>query len=314
MNQGMKIQWYPGHMFKAGKEIKNTMSEVDVVIEIVDARIPYSSQNPLLKQLRAGKPCITVLNKSDLADSEITLTWQHYLEREHTVKTLAISCLNPEEVKQIPALCLQAAPRKSTHLRPIHALIMGIPNVGKSTIINILAGKTIAKTGNEPAVTRQQQVIKINPLFTLLDTPGMLWPNIENKNSGYRLACTGAVKETAMESADVALYALDYMLKHYPDRLQVRYLFEHLPDEDIACLEAIGTQRGCLRKGGHVDLDKAARLFLTELRASTLGPITFEKPDMIAAEEQEVENQRALKAARKAERKKAVRARRRKNK
>lgn len=304
MTQTPLIQWYPGHMYKAGKEIRKIMPKVDIVIEIVDARIPFSSQNPFLKQLRDGKPSIKILNKTDLADPEITQQWQIWFEKEKGVKTLAVSNTLPAKIKTLSSLCHKLLPDKIDGVKEIHALVMGIPNVGKSTIINILADKIIAKTGNEPAVTKRQQRIKLDGLV-LLDTPGMLWPNIENKNSGYRLACTGAVKDTAMDSTDVAFFAAEYLLQKYPERLQNRYQLEELPEGEYELLSAIGKKRGCLRAGGDVELDKVSRLFLTEIRAGVLGQISLETPVMVEKELVELEIILAEKAEKKAARKEA---------
>ncbi|BBL59430.1 ribosome biogenesis GTPase YlqF [Methylomonas koyamae] len=293
----MQIQWYPGHMHKASKEIKYALPDIDLLIEILDARIPYSSQNPMLARLRGGKPCIRVLNKTDLADPELTKQWQEYLEREQAVKTLAVTTQQPDKIKQIIDLCGKMLPDRTAAGKVIRTMIMGIPNVGKSTIINVLAGRVIAKTGNEPAVTKQQQRINLGKNIVLSDTPGVLWPNVENRHSGYRLAATGAVKDTAFEHADIALYALDYLRRAYPEPLRQRYRLETLPAEAQALLEVIGAKRGCLRAGGIVELDKAAKLLLTELRAGTIGRITLETPDMIAAEMAELAEIRAEKTA-----------------
>ncbi|MDD1620123.1 MAG: ribosome biogenesis GTPase YlqF [Methylococcaceae bacterium] len=298
----MLIQWYPGHMHKASKEIKHVLPDIDLLIEILDARIPYSSQNPMLAALRGDKPTIRVLSKTDLADPDITRQWQQHMEREQAVKTLAVTTLQPEKIKQIIDLCGKMLPEKSEANKVIRTMIMGIPNVGKSTIINILAGRTIAKTGNEPAVTKQQQRINLKNNIVLSDTPGVLWPNVENRNSGYRLAVTGAIKDTAFQHDDIAQFALEYLLKAYPAQLQTRYQLESLPGEASALLQAIGKKRGCLKAGGHVELDKAAKLFLTELRAGTLGQISLETPEMIEAEMVELAAIREEKAARKAAR------------
>jgi len=299
----MLIQWYPGHMHKANKEIKQTLPDIDLLIEILDARIPFSSQNPLLAQLRGDKPTIRVLNKTDLADPELTRQWQAYLEQEHSVKTLAVTTQQPDKIRQIIDLCGKMLAEKTQANKVIRTMIMGIPNVGKSTIINVLAGRVIAKTGNEPAVTKQQQRINLKNNIVLSDTPGVLWPNVENRNSGYRLAVTGAIKDTAFQHDDIALFALDYLLKAYPTQLQARYRLEKLPDDAMGALQAIGSKRGCLKAGGHVELDKAAKLFLTELRAGTIGQITLETPGMIAAEMVALESTRAERAAKKAARK-----------
>lgn len=280
----MLIQWYPGHMHKASKEVKEILPQVDLIIEILDARIPFSSQNPMLTALRGDKPCIKVLSKSDLADPEITQQWQSYLEREQDVKTLALTIEQPEKMRQLTELCHKMLPNKTSSDKPIHTLIMGIPNVGKSTLINILAGRMIAKTGNEPAITKTQQRIDIGNGIILLDTPGMLWPNVENKNSGYRLATTGAIKDTAISHDHVAFFAAEYLLKHYPDLLQARFQLEQRPESEQQLMEAIGKKRGCLRSGGHIEMDKVAKILLTELRAGTIGRISLETPNMMEQE------------------------------
>ena len=305
----MLIQWYPGHMHKASKDIKYVLPEIDLLIEVLDARIPFSSQNPMLASLRGDKPVIKVLNKTDLADPTLTTAWQQHLEQQHATKTLAVTTQQPEKIRQIIELCGKMLPEKQQTHKVIRTMIMGIPNVGKSTIINILAGRVIAKTGNEPAVTKQQQKINLSNNIVLSDTPGVLWPNVENRHSGYRLAVTGAIKDTAFQHDDIALFALEYLLHHYPQALQARYQLENLPQDAINTLLAIGKRRGSLRAGGHVDLDKAAKLFLTELRAGTIAPITFETPEMIAAELIELEVIRAEKAAQKAARKQKSRGR-----
>lgn len=280
----MLIQWYPGHMHKAGKEVKEILPQIDLIIEILDARIPFSSQNPMLTALRGDKPCIKVLSKSDLADPEITRQWQTYLEQEQGVKTLALTVEQPEKMRQLTELCHKMLPNKASSDKPIHTLIMGIPNVGKSTLINILAGRMIAKTGNEPAITKTQQRIDIGNGIILLDTPGMLWPNLENKNSGYRLAITGAIKDTAISHDPIAFFAAEYLLQHYPDLLKTRFQLEQLPQSEQELMEAIGKKRGCLRSGGRIEMDKVSKILLTELRAGTIGRISLETPAMMEKE------------------------------
>ena len=280
----MQIQWYPGHMYKAGKEIKKSLPGIDLVIEILDARIPFSSENPLLKKIRGGKPCIKILNKSDLADPEITLQWQQWLDQKQGVKTLSVNKAHPEKVKQISTLCQKLVPERKNNTKGIRAMIMGIPNVGKSTLINTLAGRTIAKTGNEPAITKAQQRIEINNNLILFDTPGMLWPKVENKNSGYRLAVTGAIRDTAIEHSDIAFFAAEYLLESYPEKIQARYRLESPPGSELELLENIGKKHGCLRSGGEVDLDKISKLFLKDIRQGELGEISYETPEMIKTE------------------------------
>jgi ribosome biogenesis GTPase A len=299
----MTIQWYPGHMHKAGKEIKETLGQVDLAIEILDARIPFSSENPMLMRLRGDKPCIKVLNKSDLADPDITQRWQAYLEQENGVKTLALSMDQTDKIRQLADLCRKLAPAHKSEGKLINALIMGIPNVGKSTLINILAGRAIAKTGDEPAVTKRQQRIVIGNDVVLLDTPGMLWPNVENKNSGYRLAAAGAIKDTAISHDDIAFFLLDYLSDNYPDYLKARFQLDELPTRVEELMAVLGRKRGCLGSGGLIDVDRIAKILLAELRSGTLGRISLETPAMMEAELAELALFRQLKAAKKQGRK-----------
>jgi ribosome biogenesis GTPase A len=299
------IQWFPGHMHKAHLQIKEVLPQVDIIIEVVDARIPYSSENPLIAHLREKTPCIKVLNKSDLADPDITAQWIPYLEQEQGIKALAITTSKPEQVHQITKLCEQMLPHKLGKDKQIRAMIMGIPNVGKSTIINILADRIIAKTGNEPAVTKQQQRIRLPSGIMLSDTPGFLWPKIENANSGYRLAVTGAIKDTAIEYEDIAYYAAEYLLANYPERLKKRYELETLPESDHELMEAIALRRGCLRAGGHFDIYKVSTILLNELRSGALGPLSIETPEMAKVEKVAVAKLMAEQAENKIEKKKA---------
>ena len=294
----MQIQWYPGHMYKANKEFKKILPKIDVVIEILDARIPYSSENPMVAELRGDKPCIKVLNKSDLADPDKTQQWQDYFEQQESVKTLSVTMHETGRIKQIPALCRKLVPHKAHTDRGIHAMIMGIPNVGKSTLINILAGRMIAKTGNEPAVTKSQQRIDLNNGVVLLDTPGVLWPNIENEHSGYRLAATGAIKDTAIDYDDIAYYTAEYLLDNYPDRLKKRYGLDELPETEAEFMEIIGKKRGCLRAGANLDVEKISKILIAELRSGELENITLETPPMMEVEKQAVEVKREKKRIR----------------
>lgn len=313
----MGIQWYPGHMHKAQKEVREIFNQVDVFIEVLDARIPFSSQNPLIEEIRKDKPTIKILNKTDLADPEITAMWQDYMEQETSVKTLAFNAQQSDRREQIISLIKKMVPEKAESIKTIHALIIGIPNVGKSTLINNILGRTIAKTGNEPAVTKRQQRIKLEENIILIDTPGMLWPNIENENSGYRLAITGGIKETAFELPDIASYACEFLMTAYPEQIMQRYELDELPHTDIELLEIIGRKRGCLRSGGMVDLEKVSRLFIMEYRDRYLGDLTLETPEMMLEELKQVALQRKAKEEKKKAReeaKKARRSRHRKNK
>lgn len=280
----MAIHWYPGHMHKANKEIKETLSKIDLIIEVLDARIPFSSQNPLLSTLRGDKPCIKVLTKSDLADPDLTREWQSWLEQEQGVKTLPLTIEQPERMRQLIDLSHKIIGTLPGKRQVFNSMIMGIPNVGKSSLINILAGKMIAKTGNEPAVTKSQQRINLRNDFVLFDTPGVLWPKVENEPSMYRLAISGAVKDTAYEYDDIAFFAAEYLLSAYPEQIIERFKLEQLPDNELQFIEAIGRKRGCLRGGGQIDLDKASKILMAEFRAGKLGRITLETPKMIAQE------------------------------
>ena len=287
-------------MHKASKEMRKIMPQVDLMIEVLDGRIPFSSENPMLAQLRGDKPCIKVLSKCDLADPVLTQLWQDYLEQDKDVKTIALTTDLPERMMDLLVLCKQMVPNKASSVKNIQAMIMGIPNVGKSTLINHLAGRLIAKTGNEPAVTKMQQRIKLDQGIVLLDTPGVLWPKLENQHGGYRLAVTGAIKETAVSNDDIAMYALAYLREAYPESLKDRYKLAELAKDDVTLLEMIGRKRGCLRSGGIVDLERAAKILLTELRAGTLGRVTLETPAMMENELLAVTNIRKLQAAKKA--------------
>lgn len=285
----MAIQWFPGHMHKARKEIKKVMSQVDVVIEVLDARIPFSSSNPMIKTLKGEKPCIKILNKADLADPDTVKAWQQYFEQDAQVKTLAMSANALSNKGAIANLCRKLAPKRDASDKPINAMIMGIPNVGKSTLINSIAGRAIAKVGNEPAVTKRQQKINLDNGIVLSDTPGVLWPKLEPETCGYRLAATGAVKDTAMEYESVAAFTLDFLAEHYQAPLQARYklndeIFAKPEKNYLELLTLIGSKRGCLRAGGVVDLHQAATIVLNELRTGKLGQICLETPAMMESE------------------------------
>ncbi len=299
----MAIQWYPGHMHKAQKEIKEVLPNVDLLIEVLDARIPYSSENPAIAQLRGEKPCIKVLSKTDLADSVITAQWQEYLEQEKGVKTFPCTTDNPAKTKQLVDLCRKMLPHKAQGVKTINTMIVGIPNVGKSTLINTLADRVIAQTGNVPAVTKAQQRINLGSGIVLFDTPGILWPKIENENSSYRLAASGAIKDTAMDYEDVGFFAADYLIKAYPEQMKERFNLDHIPDTEIEFLELAAAKRGALRAGGKVNLHKICELLINELRSGMLGAITLETPEMVEAEKLEVLAAQELKKQKEAARK-----------
>jgi len=309
----MSINWFPGHMHKAQKEIKEILPQIDVVIEVCDARLPFSSENPMITEIRGDKPLIKILNKSDLADANLTQVWLDHLDAQQNVKAIALTTENPVIAKTIPSIIKKLVPNKDKDGKQINAVIMGIPNVGKSTLINTLVGKAKAKVGNEPAVTKGQQRIKLEEGLYLLDTPGMLWPKILNDNSGYRLAISGAIKDTAFDHDDIACFAAEYLLEQYPDRIAKRYELESLPNQEVELIEAIGKRRGCVKSGGIVDFHKASAILINEIRDKTLGSLTFETPEMVEKEEVYFIEQEAKKLAAR-EAKKAARGRGRKNK
>lgn len=273
----MQIHWFPGHMNKARRKIKEAMPKIDLIIEVLDARLPQSSTNPLLSELRGDKPCLKVLSKSDLADPEVTEQWQQFFRQQKNVDTLAITTEQPSLAKQIPSLGKKLAPHRGKPGKPVRAMIVGIPNVGKSTLINTLSGRKIAKVGNEPAITKQQQKIMLDDDFQLWDTPGIMSPSPESELAGYRLAASGAIRDTAMEYEDVAMFAADYLLQRYPDLLQQRFQLDPLPDTSYECLSKIAAKRGCLKKGGF-DLHRVSEIFLRELRDGKIGRISLEEP------------------------------------
>ncbi|MDO6446516.1 ribosome biogenesis GTPase YlqF [Colwellia sp. 1_MG-2023] len=309
----MAINWFPGHMHKAQKEIKEILPQIDVVIEVCDARLPFSSENPMITEIRGDKPLIKILNKSDLADPDKTKQWLEYLESQQNVKAIAMTTDNSAVAKTIPSLIKKLVPNKDEAGKQINVVIMGIPNVGKSTLLNTLVGKAKAKVGNEPAVTKGQQRIRLEEGLYLYDTPGMLWPKIVNENSGYRLAITSAVKDTAFDHDDIACFAGEYLLQVYPQRLKERYKLEDLPQTEVELIENIGRIRGCVKSGGRVDFHKASAILINEIRDKTLGGLTFEMPEMVEQENLHFAKLQEDKIAER-EAKKQARGRGRKNK
>lgn len=309
----MAINWFPGHMHKARKEIAEVMAQMDVVIEVLDARIPYSSENPLVPSLRGDKPCLKLLNKADLADPVQTRRWIEYLEREQGVVAIPVTHIEPAGIKRVLKLCQELLADRNLEARNAQAMIMGIPNVGKSTLINILAGRRIAKTGDEAGVTKNQQRIKLDNRVVLTDTPGFLWPKLNPPSCGYRLAATGAIKERIFDYPEVAFFTVEYLAQQYPQALIQRYKLDELPEGDLALMEAIGRARGTVRKGGMVDLEKVSALLISELQAGILGPITLETPEMTEQEEQEAREEETRVKAEKEEKARLRRQRAKKN-
>lgn len=285
----MAINWFPGHMHKARKEIKKVMPQMDLIIEVVDARIPFSSENPLVPNLRGDTPLIKVLNKRDLADPDVTARWQSWLEKERGVRAITLTHNQRGEAMDILKLAAAMTPDHDRQKSALRVMILGIPNVGKSTLINTLAGRPAAKTGNEPAVTRAQQAIKLPDNILLYDTPGFLWPKLSPEACGYRLAITGAIRSAVIDFEDVALFEADYLLQAYPELIRKRYGFKELPVDGLALMDAIAAKRRFFARGGIPDLHKVSEVLLNELRAGTLGRISLETPEMIEQEAREAE-------------------------
>ncbi len=274
----MSLQWYPGHMTKARRELAALMPSQDVVLEVVDARLPASSANPLVTELRRDKPCIKILTRSDLADPEATQAWLQHFRSQPNIRAFESSTDRPQETRQriselTRGLALHRGPTK--HVR---ALIAGVPNVGKSTLINILMNRTIAAVGNKPAVTKKQQHVVLKDGTTLTDTPGLMWPKIADERGAFRLAFAGSIPDTAIDYLTIAMFGAQYVLEHYAHLVVARYKLAGTPATPEALLTELGRRRGALRPGGIVDLHKAAEIFVHEFRAGSIGRITLELP------------------------------------
>ena len=281
----MIIDWYPGHMKKAREQIVEKLPGIDLVIEVLDARLPVSSANPLLAKLRGAKPCIKVLNKSDLADPAVTTAWVRRFEQEQGVRALPLEAKERRDGGKLLKLCRTMVPhRGGKGERFLQIMVVGIPNVGKSTLINTLTGKKVARVGDKPAITTCPQQIDLHNGILLSDTPGLLWPMLEDQHGACRLAASGAIGENAYDTTAVALATFDYVGRRYPALLQQRYKLTALPDSPTAGLMEIGRRRGCLVSGGEVDLHRAAELFLRRVRGGLLGKISLEWPEDLAGE------------------------------
>ncbi len=281
----MIIDWYPGHMKRARAQIIEVLPTIDLVIEVLDARLPASSGNPLLEKLRGNKPCIKVLNKNDLADPTVTKAWVSFFEKQQGVKAIPLEAKDRRDVGLLPKLCRKLVPNKGNKgQKPLRVMIVGIPNVGKSTLINTLAGKKMARVGDKPAITTCPQQIDLRNGILLSDTPGLLWPVMDDQNGACRLAASGAIGDNAFDTTEVSLATIDYLTGRYPALVQQRYKLPKLAETPLAIAEEIGRRRGCLVSGGDVDLHRATELFLRELRAGKLGRISLERPGETAAE------------------------------
>src|SRR5688572_23799130 len=302
----MPIQWFPGHMNVTKKAIAERMTEIDVVIELLDARLPGSSANPMLHALTGHKPRLKVLNKQDLADPEVTARWLAHYNAQPETRAIALDASERAPAQQLVKACHALAPNRGGMAKPMRVLICGVPNVGKSTLINTLRGERKAKTGDEAGITKLEQRITLADDFYLWDTPGMLWPRIVVPKSGYNLAASGAVGRNAFDEEEVALELLNYLKTHYAAGIAERFKLVELDaatiagmkDEDV--LDTIGRKRGALLGKGRVNLQKAAEIVMHEFRAGNLGRITLETPEEFAqwlAEGQRIDAERQAKKA-----------------
>lgn len=279
----MTIQWYPGHMAKAKREVSEQLKKVDVVFELVDARIPYSSRNPMIDEVIKQKPRVVILNKKDMTNLKELEKWEQFFENKGYYP-VAVDAKHGKNLKDVEKAAIQATKEKfdrekAKGLRPraIRAMIVGIPNVGKSTLINKLANRSIAQTGNKPGVTKQQQWIKVGNSLQLLDTPGILWPKFEDEEVGKKLSLTGAIKDSIVHLDEVAIYGLQFMIKKDLNGLKSHYNIE--VDEDAEILEwfdAIGRRRGLLQKGNEVDYEAVIELIIYEIRNAKIGTYCFD--------------------------------------
>ena len=280
----MEFQWYPGHMSKAKRAMQEDLKLINVIIELVDARVPLSSKNPEIDPMANGKSRIILLNKCDLADAAVTAQWKKYYEK----KGFFVALVNSKQgkgVKQVNEVIQSACKekierdrRRGILNRPIRAMIVGIPNVGKSTFINSFAGKACTKTGNKPGVTKGKQWIRLNKNVELLDTPGILWPKFEDQTVGLRLAFIGSIKDELSNQYELCLLLMKYLQEHYPEAVPKAYQIE-ADDSEVVLLERVAKRRGCLKAGGEYDLDKAANYVIDDFRNGRLGAISLEQPE-----------------------------------
>ena len=282
------INWYPGHMVKAQNEIKENLKLIDIVVEVLDARIPFSSRNPLITDLKKDKPEIVVLNKSDISDKDQNLKWKKYFEEQGNTCILTCANINDNIKKIIEEINKKGKEiydkkyeNKSVNIRPIYrVLIVGIPNVGKSTIINKIANRQVANVGNKPGVTKKKQWIRVNGNIELLDTPGLLWPRLDDKDVGLKLALTGNVKQEILDVEELAVRGIDFLISNscYKEMFIQKYKLDlsDLDNNVYDILEVIGRKRGCLVSGGKIDLEKAANIFFEDFKSGKIGRITLD--------------------------------------
>lgn len=275
------IQWFPGHMNAARKKAAETMKTTDLVIEVLDARIPLASCNPMVEELRLfrQRPSLKILNKSDLADPSVTQKWIHFFEKDAKTRAIAVNTRNPSDIAKIPGICKEIVPNRGDALKPLRMMIMGIPNVGKSTLMNMLLKRRVAAVGDVPAVTKSQQRLYLNKGMVLVDTPGMLWPKIHYPDDGLMLAASHAVGINAFVEEEVAVFLAETLLKYYPERLFSRYKITTEGLDGVSVIENIAQKRGFKIKGGEFDTEKASQIFLNDYRSGALGRISLETPE-----------------------------------
>jgi len=281
-----QIQWFPGHMAKARRQIEEKLQVIDIVYEVVDARVPLSSSNPMLNDIIRHKPKLILLNKDDLADPKITKEWIKYY-KENAIEALSINSLTDNLEKTIYQKTLEILrdtiekeAAKGMKPRPFNAIVIGIPNVGKSQFINNLAKKNKAKTGNLPGVTKIQSFLNAGDNLRVYDNPGVLWPKFDDELTGMKLALLGSIKDSILPIDEVTLFGIEYLKKHYPESLEKRYGIDLTAlNDNIEILDAIGKKRGCLISGGEIDYERVYNLFLNDLRNGLLGRMSFERVD-----------------------------------
>lgn len=280
----MNINWYPGHMKKTKETIKNSLPLVDIVYEVLDARMPMSSKNPDIDDIIGNKPRLIILNKADLSNEEYNKKWEEFFYSKK-IPTIFVNSLNGTGLNQIIKKSnilikdkMDRLQKKGVKNRPIRAMILGIPNVGKSTLINSLSGKKGAKTGNKPGVTKGNQWIKIKGNLELLDTPGILWPKLEDKDSALNLAFTGAIKDELLDIENLAFQLLDRLIKLYPGLVKTRYNIDLENYSTYEVMDQIAKSRGCILKGGEIDFTRASNTIVDDFRKGKIGKITLELP------------------------------------
>ncbi|OLS01743.1 ribosome biogenesis GTPase YlqF [Tissierella creatinophila] len=282
----MNINWYPGHMKKTKESLEKNLSMVDIVYELLDARIPFSSQNPIIDDIIKNKPRITILNKSDLANSRDNKLWKEHFEKQD-ISTIFMNSLLGKGIDELIKLSLEKTNdkreryiAKGVQNKPIRVMILGIPNVGKSTLINSLSGRKGAKIGNKPGITKMNQWIKTKGGLELLDTPGILWPKFEDKKVGLNLAFIGSIKDEILDIETLALNLIEILMKTYPTNLEKRYNIGIGNKSPLEVMEEIGSKRGCKIRGGEIDYTKVSTIVLDEFRKGTIGNITLELPSV----------------------------------